>query len=216
MSELRTALADALGPLYRIEREVRPVGEYRLFVATESQNGTQLLVKVLPAALSLGMNDLQFERAVLLVAERLRHPNLVPPRGAGRAGSFVYHTRPFVPGTTLRAWIGNNGAIPLARAVEILRGMLSGLAHAHGVEISHGELKAENVLLADEGVLVADTGIASALGKPATPRNDMAAVQLLAREMLTGTKPTIGEEPLERTRTLPLRLTDRLRAALTY
>jgi len=26
MSELRTALADALGPLYRIEREVRPVG----------------------------------------------------------------------------------------------------------------------------------------------------------------------------------------------
>ncbi len=215
MSELRTALADALGPLYRIEREVRPVGEYRLFVATESQNGTQLLVKVLPAALSLGINDLQFERAVLLVGERLRHPNLVRPRGAGRAGSFVYHTRPFVPGTTLRAWIGNNGAIPLARTVEILRGMLSGLAHAHGGEIAHGELKAENVLLADEGVLVADTGIAGALGKPATPRNDMAAVQLLAREMLTGTKPTIGEEPLERTRTLPLWLTEWLRSRWT-
>src|SRR2546427_11540326 len=204
MSELRTALADALGPLYRIEREVRPVGEYRLFVATQSQNGTELLVKVLPAALSLGINDLQFERAVLLVAERLQHPNLVRPRGAGRAGSFVYHTRPFVPGTTLRAWIGNNGAIPLSRAVEILRGILSGLAHAHAAEIAHGELKAENVLLADEGVMIADTGIASALGKPATPRNDMAAVQLLAREMLPRTKPTIGEEPLERPRTLPL------------
>jgi serine/threonine protein kinase len=215
MSELRTALADALGPLYRIEREVRPVGEYRLFVATESQNGTELLVKILPAALSLGINDLQFERAVLLIAEQLRHPNLVRPRGAGRAGSFVYHTRPFVPGTTLRAWIGNNGAIPLARAVEILRGMLSGLAHAHAAEISHGELKAENVLLADEGILVADTGIASALGKPATPRNDMAAVQSLAREMLTGAKPTIGEEPLERTRTLPLWLSEWLRSRWT-
>jgi len=70
----------------------------------------------------------------------------------------------------------------LARAVEILRGVLSGLAHAHAAQISHGELKAENVLLADQGVLVADTGIASALGKPATPRNDMAAVQSLARE----------------------------------
>ena len=58
MSELRTALADALGPLYRIEREVRPVGEYRLFVASQSQNGTELLVKVLPAALSLGIDDL--------------------------------------------------------------------------------------------------------------------------------------------------------------
>ncbi|HEV8508982.1 MAG TPA: protein kinase [Gemmatimonadales bacterium] len=212
MSELRTALADALGPLYRIEREVRPVGEYRLFVATESQSGSELLVKVLPAALSLGINDLQFERAVLLLGEQLRHPNLVRTRGAGRAGSFVYHTRPFVPGTTLRAWIGNKGAVPLARTVEILRGILNGLAHAHAAEIAHGELKAENVLLADEGVLVADTGIAAALGKPATARNDMAAVQSLAREMLTGSKPTIGEEPLEHTRTLPLWLTDWMRS----
>ena len=115
MSDLRAALAEALGPLYRIEREVRPVGEYRLFVATQSETSFELLVKVLPAALSLGINDLQFERAVLLIGERLRHPNLVRPRGAGRAGSFVYHTRPFVPGTTLRAWIGNNGPIPLDR-----------------------------------------------------------------------------------------------------
>jgi len=139
----------------------------------------------------------------------------VKPRGAGRAGSFVYHTRPFVPGTTLRAWIGNNGAIPLARTVEILRGILSGLAHAHAAAVSHGELKAENVLLSDDGVLVADTGIASALGKPATTRNDMAAVQLLTREMLIGAKPTIGEEPLEQTRTLPLWLTEWLRSRWT-
>lgn len=215
MSELRAALTDSLGPLYRIEREVRPVGEYRLFVATQSQNGSELLIKVLPAALSLGINDLQFERAVLLLAERLRHPNLVRPRGAGRAGSFVYHTRPFVPGTTLRAWIGNQGAVPLARTVEILRGILNGLSHAHAAEIAHGELKAENVLLADEGVLVADTGLATALGKPASTRNDMAAVQSLAREMLAGAKPTIGEEPLERTRTLPLWLTDWMRSRWT-
>src|SRR2546428_11607409 len=142
MSELRAALADALGPLYRIEREVRPVGECRLFVATQSQNGTQLLVKILPAALSLGIDDLHFERAVLLLGERLNHANLVRPRGAGRARAFVYHTRPFVPGTTLRAWIGNNGAIPLSPTVEILLGILSGLAYPHAPEIAHGELKA--------------------------------------------------------------------------
>src|SRR5437762_13896453 len=155
MSDLRASLAEALGPLYRIEREVRPVGEYRLFVATQSEASFELLIKVLPAALSLGINDLQFERAVLLLAERLKHPNLVRPRGAGRAGSFVYHTRSFVPGTTLRAWIGNNGPVPLARAVEILRGVLAGLEHAQAAEIAHGELKPENLLRADQGVLVA-------------------------------------------------------------
>ena len=208
MSELRAALADALGPLYRIEREVRPVGEYRLFVATQSQDGSELLIKVLPAVLSLGINDLQFERAVLLLNEKLHHPNLVRAKGAGRAGSFVYHTRPFVPGTTLRAWIGNNGAVPLSRTVDILRAVLHGLAHAHAAGIAHGELKPENVLLADEGILVVDTGLASALGKPATARNDMAAVQALTREMLNGAKPTIADEPIERTRTLPLWLSE--------
>jgi serine/threonine-protein kinase len=208
MSELRAALAEDLGPLYRIEREVRPVGDYRLFVATESQNGSELLIKVLPAALSLGINDLQFQRAVLLLAEKLNHPSLVKPRGAGRAGTFVYHTRPFVPGTTLRAWIGNNGAVPLARTVDILRAVLGGLSHAHAAGIAHGELKPENVLLADEGILVVDTGIASALGKPATPRNDMASVQALTREMLNGTKPTVTDEPIEHSRTLPLWLSE--------
>ena len=211
MSELRAALAEDLGPLYRIEREVRPVGDHRLFVATESQNGTELLIKVLPAALSLGINDLQFERAVLLLAEKLNHPNLVKPRGAGRAGSFVFHTRPFVRGTTLRAWIGNNGAVPLARAVEILRGILQGLAHAHAAGVAHGELKPENVILGADGILVCDTGVASALGKPASARNDMAALQALAREMLNGTKPTVSDEPLERTRNLPLWLSEWMR-----
>lgn len=212
MSELRAALAEDLGPLYRIEREVRPVGEYRLFVATQSQNGTELLIKVLPAEASLGVNYQQFERAVLLLGEKLNQPNLVKPKSAGRAGTFVYHTRPFVPGTTLRAWIDNNGPVPLARTVEILRGVLNGLAHAHAQGVAHGELKAENVLLADDGILVVDTGIAAALGKPATARNDMGAVQALAREMLNGAKPSAGDEPIEQHRTLPLWLSEWLRS----
>ena len=215
VSDLRHALTEALGPLYRVEREVRPIGDYRLFVATQSPptpNAPQLLIKVLPSALSLGIDDLQFERSVLLLAEKLRHPHLVRPRGAGRAASFVYHTRAFVPGTTLRAWIGNNGAVPLSRAVDILRGVLSGLEHAHTQQIAHGDIKAENVLLADEGVLLADTGIAHALGKRATMRDDMIKLQALTREMLTGRALREVEEPLETSRALPQWLNEWMRS----
>src|SRR2546425_2622515 len=42
--------------------------------------------------------------------------SLVTPKGAGRAGSFVYHTRPFVAGTTLRAWLARHGEFPLRQA----------------------------------------------------------------------------------------------------
>jgi len=75
----------------------------------------------------------------------------------------VYHTRAFVEGTTLRAWLARHGELPLRRAVEVLRDLLTALAHAHAEGVAHGDLKPENVLLADGSALVADTGILGAL-----------------------------------------------------
>ena len=234
MAELRLALADALGPLYRVEREVRPVGECRMFVAREASDGggPELLVKVLPRALSLAMDAGLFEREVLLLADRLGHDEVVAPLRAGRAGPFIYHARPFVAGTTLRAWLQNYRTVPVARAVEILRDVLSALSHAHAAQVAHGDLKPENVLLTDGRTLLADTGVVNVVGRaltagsaggacaalcdaayvapgrweddePASPRDDMFAVGVLVQEMLLG-RPALPEaEPLEKDRALP-------------
>src|SRR2546425_11246701 len=92
--------------------------------------------------------------------------SLVTPKGAGRAGSFVYHTRPFVAGTTLRAWLARHGEFPLRQAVTILRDVLAGLAHAHAAGVAHGDLRPEHVLLADGGsAQLADAGIVDAVGR---------------------------------------------------
>jgi serine/threonine-protein kinase len=208
MSELRAALADALGPLYRIEREVRPVGDDRLFVVTLIPAGPALLVKVLPATIAI---DAQlFERELLLLADKLQHPHLVAPKGGGRAGSFIYHARPFIGGTTLRAWMSNNGALTLARAVDVLRGMLAGLAHAHAAGVAHGSLRAESILLSDDGAIVADAGIKGILGHVATRRADMVTLGAIVREMLTGNAGEDGE-PLEEARSLPTWLAEWIR-----
>src|SRR2546422_590329 len=69
MTDLRAALADALGPLYRVEREVRPVGDCRLFVAREVPTGPELLVKLLPARLSLAVDPGALHAAGTLVAD---------------------------------------------------------------------------------------------------------------------------------------------------
>src|SRR5258708_13086375 len=118
-----------------------------MFVAREAEGAPDLLVKVLPAELSLAVDVEVFERERLLLADRLGAPPLVPPRGGGRAGAFVYHTRVFVEGTTLRAWLARHGELPLRRAVAILRDILTGLTHPHAAHIAHGALKPENVLL---------------------------------------------------------------------
>jgi serine/threonine-protein kinase len=208
---LRTALAEALGPGYHVEREVRPVGEHRMFVARETRTGSELVVKVLPAALSLALDATAFEREVHPLADRLRHPNLVAASGAGRAGQYIYHVRPFVAGTTLRAWVTNHGAVPLTRAVDILRAVLAGLAHAHAANIAHGDLKPEHVLLGQGRIVLADTGIAGATERaratpspaPVGPADDLVAVGLLTHEMITGLPAPAGQEPLDQTRPLP-------------
>src|SRR5438128_963837 len=158
MADLRAALGHALEPAYRVEREVRPVGNCRMFVALEKSAGGGLLVKVLPGALSLAVDSTRFEQEIARLGRRLRHPSLVAPRNAGRVGSFVYHTRTFVEGTTLRAWLARHGELPLRRAVEVLRDVLTALAHAHADGLAHGDLKPENVLLADGQALVAERG----------------------------------------------------------
>jgi len=244
VSELRGAVEDALGPTYRVEREVRPVGECRLFVAVGPPTDPELLVKVLPAELSLAVDAAVFEREVLLLGDRLGHAQLVPPRGSGRAGAFVYHARRFVEGTTLRAWLANHGEMPLRRVIEVLRDVLLALAHAHRGSIAHGDLRPENVLLTAGRVQVADTGIVDAVGRavpsalaggvgatlcaPAYlaperrknggaggPRDDMFAVGVLLHEMLTGEPPAVEGESLEEVRSLPPWLAELARRCLT-
>src|SRR3989442_10732628 len=123
-----------------------------------------------------------------------------------------------------------HGELPLRRTVEILRGVLAALAHAHAASVAHGDLKPENVLLADGGTLVADTGVVDAVGHSLTggaavagaapcapphvpphrrdggaprPRDDMFAVGVLAPGMLTGQPPAPEAEPPEGGRPRP-------------
>jgi len=133
----------------------------RPWIAVDQSTGAELLVKVLPTSLSLGVDENRFAKNLVALGDRLSHAGLVVPHGGGRAGSFVYHTRPFVQGTTLRAWLARHGELPLRRAVEILHQVLAALAHAHAAGVAHGDLKPEHVLLADGQVLIADTGIFS-------------------------------------------------------
>src|SRR5256885_12281298 len=112
VSELRGALEDALGPTYRVEREVRPVGECRLFVAVGPPTDPELLVKVLPAELSLAVDAAVFEREGLLLGDRPGHAQLLPPPRARPGRALVYHPPRLVRGTPPRARLAEHTASP--------------------------------------------------------------------------------------------------------
>jgi serine/threonine-protein kinase len=86
----------------------------------------------------------------------------------------------YVNGRTLRTFL-EDGALEPARALRILRGMLSAIAAAHAVGIVHRDLKPENVMLVDRNgepdfVKVLDFGVAKVVGVAGAPERAPATV----------------------------------------
>ena len=137
------------------------VGTSRVFVASETALGREVVVKVV----SLGVMDEagteRFAREVKLAA-RLQHTNIVPVLTAGDAGGMAYYTMPFVRGESLRTRL-QRGTVPASDARAILRDIARALAYAHDEGVVHRDIKPGNVLLSDDAAMVTDFGIAKAI-----------------------------------------------------
>jgi serine/threonine-protein kinase len=127
----------------------------------------------------------------------------------------------YVPGQTLRALLNERGHLGPREALDIMDGVLAGLAAAHQAGLAHRDVKPENVLLTEAHLVkVADFGLARLLagashtktgmligtaaylapeqvaGGTADARTDVYAAGIMLFEMLTGAQPHTGESPL--------------------
>ena len=222
---LRDELERSLGAAYVIERELGGGGMSRVFLATETALGREVVVKLLPPEMAAAVSMERFKREILLAA-RLQHPHIVPVLTAGDANGLPYFTMPFIAGESLRARLVNHGEMPVAEAARVLREIASALAYAHEHGIVHRDIKPDNVLLSGGAAMVTDFGVAKALfsstsaehgsttslgvalGTPAymSPeqasadpsvdhRADIYAFGVLAYEILTGHTPFFGRTP---------------------
>jgi serine/threonine-protein kinase len=91
----------------------------------------------------------RFERESRLAAA-IEHPNLVPVHAAGEDDGQLFIVMRFIAGTDLRAVLAEEGALPPARAVEIVSEVAAGLDAAHAAGLVHRDVKPANVLLATE------------------------------------------------------------------
>ena len=159
---LRDQLQAALGDAYTIERELGGGGMARVFVAREESLGRDVVVKMLSPELSLGISAERFTREIKLAA-MLQEPHIVPIHASGvTAEGLPYFTMPFVRGESLRGRM-NQGQVPPAEAIGILRDIARALLYAHAHGVVHRDIKPENVLLSEGTAVVTDFGIAKAV-----------------------------------------------------
>ncbi len=155
-------LQRALGEAYGIERELTGAGMSRVFVARERALGREVVIKVLPKELALGVNRERFQQEIRLAA-RLSHPYIVPLLHAGEHEDLLWFTMPFISGESLKARIEASGAQPIRDVVQIARDVAEALAYAHAQGVVHRDIKPANILLEGNHGLVTDFGVAKAL-----------------------------------------------------
>jgi CHASE1-domain containing sensor protein len=142
----------------------------------------------------------RFEREVQLTSE-LSHPNTIAIYDYGRtpAGVF-YYAMEYIEGLTLEQLVEQEGPLPAARVVHLLRQVASALTEAHAAGLIHRDIKPANVMLCQKGgvpdfIKVMDFGLVKDIG---TPRgaNSPRPLTLSASAALLGTPSYLAPEAI--------------------
>ena len=191
---------------------------YRAYHAQLDRTGA---VKVMQAITPDEDSIARFRHEAQAIAH-MRHPNILNVFDFGEYQGTPYMIVEYVPGGSLANRL-SGPQLDQAAALKYLRGIASGLDHAHGLGIVHRDVKPANVLLEkDDTPVIADFGLAKLLqgsslksmtgvttgtpaymapeqvtGSHAGPPADRYSLATIAYEMLTGVIPFDGEGLME-------------------
>jgi serine/threonine-protein kinase len=162
-----------------------------VYLAQDLKHGRPVALKVLRPALSMSLGPDRFRREITTAA-RLQHPHILSVHDSGETEGLLWYTMPYVRGESLKDRLKREGRLPLEDAIRITAEAGRALDYAHREGVIHRDIKPENILLTLDGdTLVADFGIARALGGPNENRLTQAGLALgtpayMAPEQATG------------------------------
>ena len=193
-----------------------------VYLAYDTILERNVAVKVLRGDLA---NDEKFVRRFqreALQASSLSHPNIVEVYDVGEDNGEYYIVMEYVEGKHLKGLLKKRGKLTIPEVVDIMIQVTSGLTVAHDSYIIHRDIKPQNIMILDNGLVkLTDFGIALAMnstqltqtnsvmgsvhylppegasGKGATLQSDIYSLGILMYELLTGKLPFRGETAVE-------------------
>ncbi|MBR6428426.1 MAG: Stk1 family PASTA domain-containing Ser/Thr kinase [Clostridia bacterium] len=212
-----------LNDRYEIIEKVGSGGMADVYRGFDREEQRTVAIKIMKQEYS---NDPLYLRRLRLEAQamvNLKNEHTVALYDMGSEGDVHYLVLEYISGRTLRDRMDEAGRLSPREAVSIACDVLDGLSHAHRMGLIHRDVKPQNIMITDSGVIkLADFGIAKftgsatktysgnealgsvyyispeqAKGETVDAQTDIYSVGVMLYEMLSGSVPFNGDNAVQ-------------------
>ena len=207
---------------YQIIKSIGEGGMANVYLAYDTILDRNVAVKVLRGDLATDEKFVRRFQREALSASSLSNPNIVEVYDVGEDNGEYYIVMEYVEGKHLKNLLKKRGKLTVPEVIDIVLQITNGLSVAHDSYIIHRDIKPQNILILDNGLIkITDFGIAVAMnatqltqtnsvmgsvhylppeqasGKGATLQSDIYSIGILMYELLTGKLPFKGDNAVE-------------------
>jgi len=219
VQEHHTLIGKTLGNRYRILREIGSGGMAWVYLAEDIKDNELVAVKVLYPQFGEDLSYIQRFNREAKLASTLTDPHIVRVLDYGADRDVYYLVMEYIEGQNLREVLTDKAHFQWREALEIIDQLATALEHAHPHGVVHRDIKPQNMMLTDTGLLkVLDFGIAriptlpsltqsgfigspyyvspeQAMGEDVDIRSDIYSSGIVLYELLSGKIPFEAKSP---------------------
>jgi len=207
---------------YQILETIATGGMATIYRGVQISLNREVVIKKLHPHLSEDANFVKRFKREAAILGKLQHENIVEIFDFYEKDGDKFIVLEYIKGRSLKQIIREKHKIPVKYGIYILKEVLKGLTHVHKNHILHRDLKPDNIMISDEGVVkITDFGLAfgresvnvtnpgTYLGTPAyfppeqltgqhlTVASDIFSLGITFSEILTGKNPFEGKNQFE-------------------